>query len=147
MLKPQLEQLLITPSCVTALSITNRPPCGLAHAGTKSMSGVPFQQVNEERAISAVRYPKGASAFVLRIKVCFLFQMRSFDNLLLLSGVLNLNLKNPRISSLGLSPEHETHCNCKILNVTFQFFQETEVPKYFYNIGCPLLKCFVGKHH
>lgn len=93
MLKPQLEQLLITPSCITALSITNRPPCGLAHTGTKSTSGVPFQQVNEERAISAVRYPKGASAFILRIKVCFLFQMRAFDNLLLLSGVLNLNFK------------------------------------------------------
>lgn len=78
MLKPQLEQLLIAPSCITALSITNRPPCGLAHTGTKSMSGVPFQQVNEERAISAVRYPKAASAFILRIKVCFFVSNASF---------------------------------------------------------------------
>lgn len=147
MLKPHLEQLLVTPSCVKVLSIMNKPPCGSAHTGIKSMSGVPFLWVNEGRAISAVRYPKGASAFILWIKVCILFQMWSFGNLLLLSGVLNLDFKNPRISSLDLNPEHETRCNCKILNLTFQFFQETEVLKYFYNVGCPLFKCFVRNHH
>lgn len=49
MLKPQLEQLLVTPSCVTVLSIMNKPPCGSVHNGEKSMSGVPLQQVNEEK--------------------------------------------------------------------------------------------------
>lgn len=147
MLKPQLEQLLVTPSCVTALSIMNQPPCGSAHAGTKSMPGVLFQRVNEGRATSAVRYPKGASAFILWIQVCFLFQMWPFANLLPLSGVSNLDLKNHGIFSLGLNPQRETHCHYKILNLTFQFFQKTEVPKYFYNADCPLLKHSVGKHH
>lgn len=137
MLKPQLERLLVTPSCVTALSIMNQPPCGSAHAGTKSMPGVLFQQVNEGRATSAVRYPKGASAFILGIKVCFLFQMWSFANLLLLSGVSNLDLKKSRNLFSGFEPTAWNTSPLQNFKSNISIFSENRNSKIFLQCRLP----------
>lgn len=103
MMKPRLEGLLVTPSCVTALGLMNKLPHVLVHTGTKSMSGVLFQEKMKEDHHSC-KVPRRC---LYPVKKVLLFVLNViFGSLLLL--ILNLSLKYPRTSSVILNTECDT---------------------------------------
>lgn len=145
-MKSQLEELLVTPSCYCTQINELTTTCFGAHWHKNPCQGYPFNEKMKEDHHS-FKIPRRCLHIYSVEKVgVFLFWMWSFGNLLLLLAILNLSLKYPRMSSVSLNTECETLQLQNFKSVVSIFGGEREVPKYFYNVGCTLLKHFIEHH-